>query len=237
MDNGVFDAKKPSQNTNVGFDEVYVLSLPSFVWFKANYTPSDPRIWHSCNVAGNRQLLSVGGVNPSAANFATARNETDPFWEGMKVFDLTTLQWTNYYNATATPYVVPSVVAAHYASGSRYPSMWSNNDVQSLFLKASSISAKPTETSASVSPRPGVPNKANRSAAEVGGAVGAAAAVAVMVVAYYLLARHRANRKTDERKNRKLQQMSADWIPESLFPESDECCLKRQTRGQRSYMR
>ena len=216
MGNGKFDGTKTSQKINAGLDEVYVLSLPSFVWFKANYTSSDPRIWHTCNVVGNRQMLSIGGINPSAVDLTTARNDADPFWEGMKVFDLTALQWTNYYNVTAAPYLAPSVVAAHYAAGSRYPLTWSNKDVQSLFLKATSNSSTPTEpstpaeSSTSVLPRPGVPKKSNRSAAVIGGAVGGVAGVAVLGVAYYLLARKRAHAETRERKKSKWPRMSGD---------------------------
>ena len=221
MGNSKFDGSKAYQNINAGLDEVYVLSLPSFVWFKVNYTSSDPRIWHTCNVVGNRQMLSIGGINPSAVDFPTARNETDPFWEGLKVFDLTTLQWTNYYNATAAPYTAPSIVAAHYAVGSRYPSTWSSNDVQSLFLTATSFlptptePTEPTETSASVLPHSEGPHKTNRSTAVVGGAVGGVAAVVVVSSAYYLLARYRANTKTRERKMNKLPPMGVDGETDS----------------------
>ena len=129
------DGLSSLQNINAEFDEVYVLFLPSFVWFKANYTSSDPRIQYTCNIVGKRQMLSIGGLNPSAASLSAAYNDTDPYWEGMKVFDLTNMQWTNYFNANAAPYVAPSAVAAHYAAGSRYPSTWSSSDLESLFVK------------------------------------------------------------------------------------------------------
>ena len=214
MGNGLFDGLTASRKINAGLDEVYVLSIPSFVWFKANYTSSDPRVYHTCNIVGNRQMLSIGGLNPSAANFTAADSDPDPFWEGVKVFDLTALQWTNYFNATAAPYVAPSAVLAHYAAGSRYPSTWSSKDVENLFLMPTSKSttpfATPTSTStsnsstlfepsASTSPRPGNPNRPNRTAAMVGGAVGGIAAVALVGLALYLLARNRANQTSRKR--------------------------------------
>ena len=87
---------------NAERDEVYVLSLPAFVWFKVNYTTVDPRIEHTCHIVGN-QMLSIGGFNPSLVNSSVAYNDTDPFWEGIKIFDMTALKWTNYFNASAGP--------------------------------------------------------------------------------------------------------------------------------------
>lgn len=191
--NGQYDGSVASQKINVGLDEVYILSLPSFVWFKANYTSSDPRIFHTCNIVGNRQMLSIGGLNPAAANLNATQNNTDPFWEGMKVFDLTALQWTNYYNATAAPYLTPNVVASHYAAGTRYPSTWSSNDLKDIFLKRTSNASTATEPSTSALPQLGRPDTRKRTGVVVGGVVGGVAAVVFVIVALYLLARKRAN--------------------------------------------
>ena len=48
---------------NAGYSEVWVLSLPSFVWTKAGDFHRGDRGLHDCTVVGNRQLLSWGGVN------------------------------------------------------------------------------------------------------------------------------------------------------------------------------
>lgn len=201
--NGVYDGASASQKINAGLDEVYILSLPSFVWFKANYTPSDPRMYHTCNIVGNRQMLSIGGLDPSATSYGAATNDTDPFWEGVKVFDLTTLQWTNYYNATAAPYLAPGPVAAHYAAGSRYPSTWSSNDLESLFLKPTSNTSTPMEPLPSAmpqigTPKTGLPKRRNHTASSIGGAVGGVAALLLVGFALYLLARKRANDRGHE---------------------------------------
>ncbi len=203
MGNGIYDGSSASQKINAGLDEVYILSLPSFVWFKANYTSSDPRMHHTCHIIGNRQMLSIGGLDPSAANYGAAINDTDPFWEGIKVFDLTTLQWTNYYNATAAPYLAPGPVAAHYAAGSRYPSTWSSNDLESLFLKPTSNTSAPIEPLPSAKPQIGTPKTGiakgrNHIAASIGGAVGGGAALLLVGFAFYLLTRKRANDRGHE---------------------------------------
>lgn len=202
--NGINDGSINSQEHNTGFDEVFVLSLPSFVWFEANYTSSDPRWTHTCHIVGNRQMLSIGGLNPSAPTHSASINETDPFWEGVKVFDLTELQWTNHYNATAAPYLAPSAVAAHYAAGSRYPSAWSNNDLKSLFLKTPSNTSEQIQPSLSVSPQPRTSKRRNPRAAVSEGVVGGVAAVVIVGLAFYLLARKRANKKGHEREDSKL---------------------------------
>ncbi|KAF6236380.1 hypothetical protein HO173_005471 [Letharia columbiana] len=212
----IYDNSSASQSINAGLDEVYVLSLPSFVWFKANYTSSDPRMFHTCNIVGNRQMLSIGGLNPSAASWSAAINDTDLFWEGVKVFDLTALQWTNHYNVTAAPYLAPSPVAAHYAAGVRYPSTWSSKNLESLFLNPTSNTSTPVEPSASASPQLETPKKRNRTAAGVGGAVGGVAALAFLGLSVYLLARKRANENRRERGESKLRPTYKDGEPGSI---------------------
>ncbi len=88
---------------NEYFDQVYVLSIPSFTWTKVS-EGSIPRYGHTCHVAGNRQMLSVGGTSSS-------RN-CDHVYSGVAVFDMSTMLWVNSYNASATPYVVPDPVVS-----------------------------------------------------------------------------------------------------------------------------
>ena len=201
--NGAWSASSATLEDIATLDEVYILSLPSFVWFKVNYTSSDPRIEHTCVTAGNRQMLSIGGINPTATSLSAAANDTDPFWEGIKVFDLTALQWTNYYNASAAPYTAPTAVTAHYAAGSRYPSAWSSDDLESLFVKNKTEAATPVKPSAPDSPQPEAPSTTNRKAGVLGGAVGGTAGLVIAGLVLYFLARKRANRKNRKREGSK----------------------------------
>ena len=216
--NGDWSAPSAALKNISALDEVYILSLPSFVWFKVNYTSSDPRIEHTCIIAGNRQMLSIGGINPSATSLSDAINDTDPFWEGIKVFDLTALQWTNYYNASAASYTAPTAVAAHYAAGSRYPSAWSSDDLQNLFVKPTTEAATPVNASVPESPQPGAPGITDKpqpgapgttdkpqpgalvttdnKASVIGGAVGGTAGLVIVGLVLDYLARKRADRKT-----------------------------------------
>ena len=102
----------PQENaTNTALDEVFVLSLPGFVWFKANYTAANPRNGHRCHVVGNRQMLVVGGVDSRFYNDSLQYNHTRPdtFSQGLGVFDMTEMQWSDQYDANAESYVTPQV--------------------------------------------------------------------------------------------------------------------------------
>lgn len=43
------------------FDDIYVLSIPSFIWTKIN-SGTSPRYGHTCHIVGD-QMLTVGGMN------------------------------------------------------------------------------------------------------------------------------------------------------------------------------
>jgi hypothetical protein len=122
----MYDNTTTTANLNLAADAVYILTLPAFHWVKVNYPPTDPRVYHTCHVIGNRQLLSVGGLNPALLNISLAWNETDQFTEGLKIFDMTTLNWTNYYDANAAPYEQSNLLKQYYASNPRYPAEWND---------------------------------------------------------------------------------------------------------------
>jgi hypothetical protein len=42
------------------FDDIYVLSLPSFTWTRT-FLGQGTRYGHTCHVVGNRQMITVGG--------------------------------------------------------------------------------------------------------------------------------------------------------------------------------
>ena len=97
------------------FNLVYVLSLPGFVWFKANDTSAPPRNWHTCERVGNRQMLSIGGLDSSVDLF-DATNQVDTWNQGLGVFDMVELEWTDRYNAEAAPYTLPVPIQDWYSN-------------------------------------------------------------------------------------------------------------------------
>jgi hypothetical protein len=113
-------------NTNLGapaipFDEIYILTLPAFEWIKVDYAPANPRHLHSCHTVGNRQMLIIGGVDSSKdSGAATLAEDTfltqDIFAQGLGIFDMTALTFSNSYNASAESYVQSDLVQSFYAS-------------------------------------------------------------------------------------------------------------------------
>ena len=104
-----------SSASNTALDEVWVLSLPAFAWFKANYTAQNNRWRHTCNIAGNRQMITIGGININDQNLGG--QSKDPFSQGFGVFDLTELTWSSGYDAHAAPYETPGVIKDWYNAG------------------------------------------------------------------------------------------------------------------------
>jgi hypothetical protein len=104
----------PDDDRNqAAFNVVYVLSLPGFVWFKVNDTSAEPRTQHTCNVAGNRQVISLGGVSPGMP-WPIYLNTTDTLPQGLGIFDMVDLRWTDNFDAGAPAYTLPSVIQNWY---------------------------------------------------------------------------------------------------------------------------
>ena len=103
------------QASELALDEVYILSLPSFVWFKAEYNPIASRYAHTCHVvgAGQRQLLTIGGMDMKTANDSGYK---DTFGQGLGIFDLTNLTWSTSYNLSAANYTTPQKIKQYLAS-------------------------------------------------------------------------------------------------------------------------
>lgn len=88
---------------NVNFDDVYILSLPSFTRTQVYGPSTSPRWGHTCHVAG-RQMITVGGMSTSVP--------CDWESKGVAVLDLSTILWGSVYNANNVNYTVPNQVLA-----------------------------------------------------------------------------------------------------------------------------
>lgn len=91
--------------------DLYVLSLPGFVWFRAN-TTSEPRSSHAC-IVNNRQMIVVGGTGAGGNNYT----RPDVWSQGLGVLDLPSLSWKHQYDADAGRYEPPQAVSDWYANG------------------------------------------------------------------------------------------------------------------------
>jgi hypothetical protein len=76
-------------------------------------------------------MISIGGNQE-----ATLTNQ-DPWTKGLGILDMTTLSWTNAYDAAAPAYERPSLVSQFYANNSRYPIEWGDPELESIFTTPS----------------------------------------------------------------------------------------------------
>jgi hypothetical protein len=82
------------------YDDMYILSMPSFVWIQM-YKGESPRYGHTCHLIANRQLLTVGG-----SGSLNITKGCDWEYKGVGIMDLSTKTWGSVYNAHAAPYTL-----------------------------------------------------------------------------------------------------------------------------------
>ncbi|KAK1672094.1 hypothetical protein BDP55DRAFT_731774 [Colletotrichum godetiae] len=85
--------------------DVFVLSLPGFVWRQVQFDDVSPRTDHHCTVVGNRQMVVVGGRTTSkSAENLEGWAVRDPWPQGLGLFDMAEWTWKNEYDASAGAY-------------------------------------------------------------------------------------------------------------------------------------
>lgn len=113
----VFGGANPKDGQGDTYEDMYLLTLPGFHWFKINDTFGGQRASHSCVVAGNRQMISIGGLTSNNFNGLNSNwEERDIFPQGIGIFDMTALAWNTRgeYDANAKEYESPEVVNKWY---------------------------------------------------------------------------------------------------------------------------
>ncbi|CAJ2512891.1 Uu.00g010100.m01.CDS01 [Anthostomella pinea] len=179
--------------------DVHILSLPGFNFFKANTEDGTPRSDHGCAVVGRRQMLSVGGVDGANRTY-TPPTTADPWAQGLGIFDMTALQWTDSFDPNAAAYDTPDTVKDWYAAGGLNGVQWAAPALQALFVNGST-SALSNTTDGNItdaSATTGTPTSTI-----VGGAVGGAVGAAFLGMATFFLMRRRRQRQQKQHKNKK----------------------------------
>lgn len=197
-------------------DAVYVLSLPAFVWHKADYTPTRARTRHSCNIAGKRQMLVVGGVNPAGNIWLPA----DPWTQGLNVFDLTEMRWVGGYNVEAEDYITPAVVKSWYNENGMYPD-WDSSEIQDIFIvngqstPSSNITAQPsaTESTTANNESPGI-----NTGVVAGGVIGGVVGLFLIVGFAFFLIRRRQRRSSVLNPIHPLPELHSDDVRAKELP-------------------
>ncbi|KAK3292152.1 uncharacterized protein B0H64DRAFT_364844 [Chaetomium fimeti] len=197
------------------YGDAYILSLPGFVWTKLPDPPGGARVGASCVRVGNRQVLSIGGSDGS-------QSEADPASQGLLLFDMTTLEWKDSYDAEAAAYERSKTIQDWYDDNTLDEVDWSSTEIQNLFVAASaSATATNTDTTPpptgnpTASPTP-TPSTTTPIGAIVGGVIGGIAGLAAIgLAAWFLLRRRRQQQQQQQQQN---QQDATLTDPNSPYP-------------------
>ncbi|KAH7116643.1 hypothetical protein B0J13DRAFT_653225 [Dactylonectria estremocensis] len=191
---------------NAGFDDIYVLTIPTFTWIRIYPTDSNkigdfPHHSFSCNVVNKAQMLIHGGFFP-------LNNDCDsPEQWGLHNLDMGKKNSYNspwaLYDPSKTHYVVPidiiSVVGGSAEGGANKMAPTHGFDHQDLRVlmtrKASAASRNPTRAIPGEDPGP----KQGLSIGAIAGiAVGGLVILnAVLVGVFYLIRQHRRRKMAD----------------------------------------
>ncbi|PMD34733.1 hypothetical protein L207DRAFT_516883 [Hyaloscypha variabilis F] len=185
---GTLNTNDLTADQAVDFGKVYILSLPAFTWIQAPDVSATQRSAHSCRTIGNRQMVSIGGIVNNNSTF------TDPWTNGLGIFDMTELTWGFNYDATAAPYVPSKAVTAYYNSSSRYPSSWANSDLKTIFKDTGATTVNGTS-----SPTGAPAARKTYTGAIVGSVLGGLALIAVLVVCVFFFCMRLGSRREKSR--------------------------------------
>ena len=109
---GILDGSSGPNNSDG--DQLYILTLPAFQWFQANYSSMWPRALHTCHSTNNNQMVLIGGLDPTVKQFPPQNQSADPWMQQIGVFDMTALKWKESYESNADPYRSPAAVKQFY---------------------------------------------------------------------------------------------------------------------------
>ncbi|RPA72281.1 hypothetical protein BJ508DRAFT_367355 [Ascobolus immersus RN42] len=194
------------------FNEVWVLSIPSFTWELVS-SKGLFRYDQTCQLLDDRYLVSFGGRKQfyigECTNFESPLN--------VQLFDLNELTWTSRYEKrkAKTGYKVPSVLFGSLggdenggATMQAPPHGWSDDSVSALFPRVSVRATSPKPNATSIDHDQTSETKNNQSStpgtsnvpAVVGGAVGGFALLLILVGFLFFL-RHRRQTHRSKRGN------------------------------------
>ncbi|KAF2204718.1 hypothetical protein GQ43DRAFT_468844 [Delitschia confertaspora ATCC 74209] len=198
-----------------GFDDVYILTLPSFTWIKAfpgdNSNGSAPHGMTTCNVVNRDQMIVMGGW------FAASDACDSPNGWGQHNMNLgyngaQRALWDKYDPKLST-YIVPtpviSVVGGGPTGGATVtkPSSWDNPDLSVYFTRVATFTPRsatriiPTSTG---TPKDGSDSSKINVAAIAGGAAGGLVGLIIILclILYCLHRRKKAQKEAEKRGTR-----------------------------------
>ena len=167
----MYGGRSIENKKSVVYDDIYVLSLPSFTWTKV-YQGSATRAGHTCHLAGNRTMITVGGFY--SLNYTEGCD-----WEskGVGVLDMSDVTWSSVYDAYAPKYRVPdrivSVIGGNGDGGATLTKPVNDFDQEGLAqLFNATATGDSKNTTGSKSPSSSTKDNVRRRASIFGGTVG-----------------------------------------------------------------
>ena len=201
--------------------DVYVLSLPAFTWFKASAPTQQRRATHFCQVIGQRQMLVIGGHDPSIAAWNT---NLDPWPNGLNVFDMTEWKWTAEYASDAASYERAAAIEQHYTDNYQSPA-WSDNSLETIFATKTPAVQPTSSPSPSPSPiassRPSPITHQNHAGAIAGGVVGGLLGLLALIAAAIWFPRRRRLSTTELDTSREIYEKGDGLSHEMEVPPSE----------------
>ncbi|KAI1079504.1 hypothetical protein F5B20DRAFT_166805 [Whalleya microplaca] len=205
-----------SDHTGNASSEVYVLSLPGFVFFKST-SDGTPRRDHDCAVVGKRQMLSVGGTDGGRDSNSSAASP-DPWKQGLGIFDMSKMEWTKSYDSGAADYESPAVLDEWYRRGGMDFVSWKSDEVKRLFINGTSTTYGGGRNSPTSNPSDGTQQSTLPTGAIVGSTVGGVLVLTSAGVIIFSMLRRRKRRR--HRPRNTIDSTIEEYRPEP-WPKSD----------------
>ncbi|KAI5838414.1 putative cell wall anchored protein, partial [Morchella snyderi] len=176
------------------YDDIHVLSIPSFTWTKI-YSGTAYRYGMKCHLAGNRQMITVGGSQEGSWT-----DNCDWEYRSIAFYDMSTTEWGPTFFADAAPYQVPRrIIDVIGGNGNGSASLiaptsgFQDTALYSLFPNSSDgQSGTGTATGVPVDPSsPSSSSSSSNTGAIAGGVIGGLAGIAVIGAAIFFFRRRR----------------------------------------------
>ncbi|KAI0850503.1 hypothetical protein F5Y00DRAFT_232389 [Daldinia vernicosa] len=177
--------------------DVYVLSLPGFQFFRSD-SRGTPRADHGCAVVGKgkRQMLSYGGVD-AGPGLHFQNMTSDPWKQGLGIYDMSEMIWTNSYDVDAADYESPAMVRDWYAQGNMKTMTWDSDELKGLFVNGSSSTYGTMNNSATTEDLPkNSLSSAQKTGVIVGSTVGGVVVLTAIGAAIFIMRRRRRRRQS-----------------------------------------
>lgn len=176
-----------NDRVSTDLDDVWVLSLPAFRWFRAPSSRAPGRRYHDCATIGKSQMISVGGATGDNA-FSTVEQ-----WpNGIGILDMNTGNWVDSYNPSAGDYETPNFVQQYYQESDYSARVnWTNDaDFKSSF---SGLKITNTTSDASKDDTNNDNNNTNKTniGAIIGGVLGGTALITLILAVAWFMYQHR----------------------------------------------